>query len=114
MDDSDRLLNSIAEIAEEFKLVQERAVHFYSGQVEDVINGNVKDARSIEAIMDGLLDFGDNLDCIELYETLSRHVCRTYPEMVKEHVWLLRAFHRDFDDEADKSNDQSTPNIGSL
>ena len=41
--------------------------------------------------MDGLSDFGDYGEFLELYKKFCRHVYYTYPETVGKHAALFRA-----------------------
>lgn len=94
------LTNEIESLAAEFKRINELAVHTYSGMVNDIINDRITDEASIERVMDGLLDFGDNLECLELYRKLCRHVYYRYPQLVGEHVSLFKLlFVRSEEDE---------------
>ena len=91
MDRSDEgLVNEIESLAAEFKRINELAVRTYSDMVNDIINDRITDEASIEQVMDGLLDFGDNLECLELYRKLCRHVYYRYPQLVGEHVSMFR------------------------
>ena len=62
----------------------------YTILVDEVITNRITDQREIERVMDGLLDFGDDLEFLDLYKKICRHVFYTYPEMVGEHVALWR------------------------
>ena len=52
--------------------------------------------------MDGLLNYGDYPDCVELYRKLGHFAAQKYPELVSEHFALFRELYGD------------GPNIGSL
>lgn len=53
-------------------------------------------------IMDGLLDFGDDLRFLEIYKRLCRHIFYKHPQMVGEHIYLWR-MQFDTKDEEDEN-----------
>ena len=60
------------------------------------------DERELEHIMDGLLDFGDDLRFLEIYKRLCRHIFYKHPQMVGEHIYLWR-MQFDTKDEEDEN-----------
>lgn len=78
------------------------AVSNYGAMVDDVLSGQITEERKIEDIMDGLLNYGDYPDCVELYRKLGHFAAQKYPELVSEHFALFRDLYGD------------GPNIGSL
>ena len=73
----------------------------YSILVDAVINNRITEQKEIERIMDGLTDFGDYPEFLEIYRKLCRHVFYTYPEMVGEHVNLWRALFMERDEKSE-------------
>lgn len=76
---------------EGLELLRKTAFKQYSVLVDAVVNDRITDVGEIERIMDGLLDFGDNNEFLELYKKICRHVYHSYPEMVHKLVgtrWL--------------------------
>ena len=58
--------------------------------------------RAEKDIMDGLLDFGDDLRFLEIYKRLCRHIFYKHPQMVGEHIYLWR-MQFDTKDEEDEN-----------
>ena len=52
--------------------------------------------------MDGLSDFGDYPEFLELYRKLCRHVYYHFPSMVGEHVAWFRALFMTNDEDANE------------
>ena len=70
------------------------AYQHYSALVDAVLRDEITDAKQIERIMDGLVDFGDDNRFIDIYRKLCRHVYYNYPELVGEHVALFLAISK--------------------
>ena len=91
MDDYQSAFQKIASAVEGIEALRRTAFRQYSLLVEAVINNQLTDQQEIQRIMDGLSDFGDYGEFLELYKRLCRHVYYTYPEMVGEYAALFRA-----------------------
>jgi hypothetical protein len=89
-------------LAEQMINLHNAAVSIYGAMVDDVLSGQITEERKIEDIMDGLLNYGDYPDCVELYRKLGHFAAQKYPELVSEHFALFRELYGD------------GPNIGSL
>ena len=83
----------VSEIVNQVKMIQGAALKQYTPVVEAVIAGRITDERQIELIMDGMMDFGDDKECFELYRKLCRHMYNINPKMVTEHVLMFRSMH---------------------
>ena len=92
-------LNEIREIVESITGLTNAAYQHYSALVDAVLRDEITDAKQIERIMDGLVDFGDDNRFIDIYRKLCRHVYYNYPELVGEHVALFLAISKTEDGE---------------
>ena len=63
-------------------------------------------AREIEAILDGLMDFGADDRFRALYQKLCRRIYPKYPTMVAEHILLWRSI---YGPEAQAAQQESQP-----
>ena len=86
MENYESALNEIKEIVEGITSLTNAAYQHYSALVDAVLRDEITDAKQIERIMDGLVDFGDDNRFIDIYRKLCRHVYYNYPELVGEHV----------------------------
>ena len=91
MDDYQSAFQKIASAVEGIEALRRTAFRQYSLLVEAVINNQITDQQEIQQIMDGLSDFGDQEEFLELSKKLYRHVYYAYPEMVGKYAALLRA-----------------------
>ena len=99
MENYESALNEIKEIVEGITSLTNAAYQHYSALVDAVLRDEVTDAKQIERIMDGLVDFGDDNRFIDIYRKLCRHVYYNYPELVGEHVALFLAISKTEDGE---------------
>ena len=99
MDNYESALNEIREIVEGITALTNAAYQHYSALVDAVLRDEITDAKQIERIMDGLVDFGDDNRFIDIYRKLCRHVYYNYPELVGEHVALFLAISKTEDGE---------------
>ena len=74
------------------------AYFHYSVLVEQVLKNQISEEQRLEQIMDGLCDFCDESRFIELYRSLCRHIYYQYPQLVGEHVAMVRALFAGLDD----------------
>ena len=82
-------------LAEQMINLHNAAVSIYGAMVDDVLSGQITEERKIEDIMDGLLNYGDYPDCVELYRKLGHFAAQKYPELVSEHFALFRELYGD-------------------
>ena len=94
MEKYESALNEIREIVESITGLTNAAYLHYSALVDAVLRDEITDAKQIERIMDGLVDFGDENRFIDIYRKLCRHVYYNYPELVGEHVALFLAISK--------------------
>lgn len=81
---------AVKETTQAITKLMDKAVEQYTTLVDAVIARHITDEREIERILDGLLDFGADTRCIDIYRKLCRHVFYNYPQMVGEHVALWK------------------------
>lgn len=72
--------------------------------------GQITEESQIEHILDGILDFGDDLRFLDLSKKLCRHIYYQYPQLVGNFVSMYRALFVEGgnDDGADNNHDQSS------
>lgn len=90
MDNYQEAYDKIKTAVEGIEMLRKAAFKQYSFLVDEVVHNRITDQHEIERIMDGLIDFGDYEEFLNIYKVLCRHVFYTYPEMVGEHVALWR------------------------
>ena len=91
MDDYQSAFQKIASDVEGIEALRRTAFRQYSLLVEAVINNQITDQQEIQQIIDGLSDFGDQEEFLELSKKLYRHIYYAYPEMVGKYAALFRA-----------------------
>ena len=91
MDDYQSAFQKIASAVEGIEALRRTAFRQYSLLVEAVINNQITDQQEIQQIIDGLSDFGDQEEFLELSKKLYRHIYYAYPEMVGKYAALFRA-----------------------
>ena len=104
MEQYQNAFQGIAAAVKELQALKKTAYQQYSLLVDAVVNNHLTDQQEIERLMDGLADFGDDVEFLELYRKLCRHVYYTYPEMVGEHVSLFRALFMSNEDSEEEEN----------
>ena len=95
-------LEAAKETVEALNKLTEQALAQYTALVDSAVAGHITDERELEHIMDGLLDFGDDLRFLEIYKRLCRHIFYKHPQMVGEHIYLWR-MQFDTKDEEDEN-----------
>ena len=83
-------LEAAKETVEALNKLTDQALAQYTALVDSAVAGHITDERELEHIMDGLLDFGDDLRFLEIYKRLCRHIFYKHPQMVGEHIYLWR------------------------
>ena len=91
MDDYQSAFQKIASAVEGIEALRRTAFRQYSLLVEAVINNQLTGQQEIQQIIDGLSDFGDQEEFLELSKKLYRHIYYAYPEMVGKYAALFRA-----------------------
>lgn len=87
-------LEAAKETVEALNKLTDQALAQYTALVDSAVAGHITDERVLEHIMDGLLDFGDDLRFLEIYKRLCRHIFYKHPQMVGEHIYLWRMHHK--------------------
>lgn len=83
-------MEAAKETVEALNKLTDQALAQYTALVDSAVAGHITDERELEHIMDGLLDFGDDLRFLEIYKRLCRHIFYKHPQMVGEHIYLWR------------------------
>ena len=91
MGDYQSAFQKIASAVEGIEALRRTAFRQYSLLVEAVINNQITDQQEIQQIIDGLSDFGDQEEFLELSKKLYRHIYYAYPEMVGKYAALFHA-----------------------
>ena len=75
-----------------------------------VLAGRITEESQIEHILDGILNFGDDLRFLDLSKKLCRHIYYQYPQLVGNFVSMYRALFVEGgnDDGGDNNHDQSS------
>ena len=90
MADHTEIWNELQSLLTAFIAQKEQIYLHYQQLVNSVLSNQIISEREIEIIMDGLLDFCDDVKFLALYKDLCRHVYNQYPQLVGEHVNLFR------------------------
>ena len=98
MDNQDKLIDDVEVIVKKIKELHNLAYGQYSRLVDAVLAGSLTDEKQIERILDGILDFGDDLRFLELSKKLCRHIYYRYPHLVGNFVNLYRLLFEEKED----------------
>ena len=99
VDNQDKLLEDIEMIVGKIKELHDLAYVQYSHLVDVVLEGALTDEKQIEHILDGILDFGDDLRFLDLSKKLCRHIYYQYPQLVGNFVHMYRAMFEEKEDD---------------
>lgn len=99
MENYEKLIAEIDEVVKRIKGLYDLAYTQYSHAVDEVISGRLTDEKQIEHILDGIIDFGDDLRFLELSKRLCRHIYYEYPQLVGSFVHMYRALFEEKEDE---------------
>ena len=77
MDNQDKLIDDVEVIAKKIKELHDLAYVRYSRLVDAVLTDSLTDEKQIEHILDGILDFGDDLRFLELSSCMAAPSQRT-------------------------------------
>ena len=91
MENYEKLIAEIDEVVKRIKGLYDLAYTQYSHAVYEVISGRLTDEKQIEHILDGIIDFVDDLRFLELSKRLCRHIYYEYPQLVGNFVHMYRA-----------------------
>lgn len=98
MDNQDKLIDDVEVIVKKKKELHNLAYGQYSRLVDAVLAGSLTDEKQIERILDGILDFGDDLRFLELSKKLCRHIYYRYPYLVGNFVNMYRMLFEEKED----------------
>lgn len=99
MENYEKFIAEIDEVVKQIKGLYDLAYTQYSHAVDEVIPGRLTDEKQIEHILDGIIDFGDDLRFLELSKRLCRHIYYEYPQLVGGFVHMYRALFEEKEDE---------------
>ena len=102
MDDYQKVFDDLRVIIETTNQLKRAAYKRYTTLVDSVLENKITGEAEIERIMDGLMDYGDDTDFLELHRKLCRHVYYHYPALVGEHVALFRALFMTKDEDVEE------------
>ena len=98
MNNQDKLIEDVEVIVRKIKELHDLAYVQYSQLVDSVLAGSLTDERQIEHILDGIIDFGDDLRFLELSKKLCRHIYYQYPQLVGNFVNMYRMMFEEKED----------------
>ncbi|MGP1543816.1 MAG: hypothetical protein ACTTIO_02505 [Candidatus Fimenecus sp.] len=90
MDNQEKIIKDVEVIVNKIKELHDLAYAQYSQLVEAVLAGSITDEKQIEHILDGIIDFGDDLRFLKLSKKLCRHIYYQYPQLVGNFVNMYR------------------------
>ena len=82
MDNQDKLIDEVEVIVKKINELLDLAYVQYSILVDAILAGSITEEKQIEHILDGIMDFGDDLRFLELSKKLCRHIYYRYPHLV--------------------------------
>ena len=98
MNNQDKLVEDVEVIVRKIKELHDLAYVQYSQLVDAVLAGSLTDEKQIEHILDGIIDFGDDLRFLELSKKLCRHIYYQYPQLVGNFVSMYRMMFEEKED----------------
>lgn len=98
MNNQDKLVEDVEVIVRKIKELHDLAYVQYSQLVDAVLSGSLTDEKQIEHILDGIIDFGDDLRFLELSKKLCRHIYYQYPQLVGNFVNMYRMMFEEKED----------------
>lgn len=91
MDDMNKTLESLNELAEQRQEVYDRAYQVYTDAVNSMTAVLVPDEQQVGELFDGLLTFCDDKRFTELYKKLCRHIFALYPNLADNYIQLYHS-----------------------
>lgn len=95
-------LEAAKETVEALNKLTDQALAQYTALVDSAVAGHITDERELEHIMDGLLDFGDDLRFLETTSGCAGTSSTSIRKLVGEHIYLWR-MQFDTKDEEDEN-----------
>lgn len=86
MDNHEQLFEDIKEIADRISGLYDLAYVQYVLAVEEVLAGKLTEEKEIEQILDGIINFSDDIRFLELSKKLCRHIYFQYPQLLGDYV----------------------------
>ena len=90
MENYDKLLEDIKETASQISELYDLAFVQYSHALDEVLAGQLADEKQIEHILDGIINFGDDLRFLDLFKKMCRHIYYQYPQLVGTFVHMYK------------------------
>ena len=91
MDDMNKTLESLNELAEQRQEVYDKAYQVYTDAVNSMTAVLVPDEQQVGELFDGLLTFCDDKRFTELYKKLCRHIFALYPNLADNYIQLYHS-----------------------
>ena len=82
--------NDMIQLFGELEKLSYLVVEQYSPQVDLIIAGQIADEDEIAHIMDGMLDFCQYGNMLQLFKRLCRKIYSRYPLLVSEYIMLYK------------------------
>lgn len=114
MEHNEKLLNDIRNLVEKINELRDLAYAQYPQAVGEVLAGRITDESQIEHILDGILDFGDDIRFLNLSKKLCRHIYYQYPQLVGDFVSMYRMLFEEKGDSDGTGNDHGQAPQGDL
>lgn len=80
----------IKALAEQMQALNKQAYEAYKPEVERLIKAQIKDVKTIQHLLDGLLDFAHDAQILLLFKKLCRHYWTINPAAMADYVDLYR------------------------
>ena len=107
MEHNEKLLNGLGGIVEEINGLRDLAYVQYSKAVNEVLAGRITDGREIEHILDGIMDFGEDIRFSNLSKKPCRHIYNQYPQLVGDFMSMYRMLFVEEGDDGGTGNNHS-------
>ena len=105
MENYNNLLKDIKKTAGQLSDLYDSALVYYSKTADEVLAGRLTDEKQIEHILDGIIDFGDDLRFLALSKKLCRHIYHQYPQLVGNFVHTYRAMFEEKENDNNGTGD---------
>lgn len=83
---------ALIELCEQIQALNKQAYVMYQPQVEQLIKSRIKDEKTIQHTLDGLLDFCGDSDILLLFKKLCRYYWAINPLETAEYINIYREF----------------------
>ena len=89
-DDFKKFLENTKPLVEQIALIHYKAYYDYKPQVEQIINSKITDEKTIQRLLDFLLDHACNDEVLILYKKLCRYYWDINPKATADYVNYYR------------------------